>query len=63
VVPYARTTDGVNVAVIPLYVTAPATAVPPGPVTVKVEAVIEVEFIASLKVAVTVVLMTTPVAP
>jgi hypothetical protein len=63
VVPYARTAAGVNVAVEPLYVTAPATAAPPGPVTVKVEVVIEAEFIAMVKVAVTVVLMTTPVAP
>jgi hypothetical protein len=63
VVPYARTADGVNVAVEPLYATVPATAVPPGPVTVKVAVVIEAEFIAMVKVAVTVVLMTTPVAP
>ena len=63
VVPYARTADGVKVAVVPLYETAPATAVPPGPVRVKVEVVIEAGFIAMLKVAVTVVLMTTPVAP
>ena len=52
-----------KVAVVPLYETAPATAVPPGPVRVKVEVVIEAGFIAMLKVAVTVVLMTTPVAP
>jgi hypothetical protein len=63
VVPYARTADGVNVAVEPLYATAPAIAVPPGPVTVKVPVVIEAEFIVMLNVAVTVVLMTTPVAP
>jgi hypothetical protein len=36
---------------------------PDGPATVKVAVVIEVGFIAMLKVAVTVVLMTTPVAP
>jgi hypothetical protein len=63
VVPYARTAAGVKVAVLPLYATVPATAVPPGPATEKVEVVIEAEFIAVLKVAVTVVLMTTPVAP
>jgi hypothetical protein len=48
---------------MPLYATVPATAVPPGPTTVKVEVVIEAEFIAMLKVAVTGVVMTTPVAP
>jgi hypothetical protein len=63
VVLYARTAVGVNVAVTPLYTTAPATATPPGPVTVKVEAVIVAGFIAVLNVAVTVVLMRTPVAP
>jgi hypothetical protein len=63
VVPYARTAAGVNVAVTPLYVTAPATATPPGPITVKVPVVIEAGFIAILKVAVTVVLMVTFVAP
>jgi hypothetical protein len=55
--------DGVKVAVAPLYVTVPATAAPPGPVTVKVDAVSVAGFIAMLKVAVTVVLMTTLVAP
>jgi hypothetical protein len=63
VVPYARTAEGVKVAVVPLYATVPATAVPPGPVTVKVPVVIEAGFIAMLKVAVTVVLISTPVAP
>jgi hypothetical protein len=63
VVPYARTADGVNVAVEPLYATAPATATPPGPDTVKLPVVIEAEFIAMLNVAVTVVLIRTPVAP
>jgi hypothetical protein len=53
----------VNTAVSPLYVTAPATAAPPGPATVKVDAVIEDGFIAMLKVALMVELMTTPVAP
>jgi hypothetical protein len=48
---------------MPLYATAPATAVPPGAVNVNVEGVIEAELIAMLKVAVTAVLMTTPVAP
>jgi hypothetical protein len=63
VVPYARTADGVNVAVMPLYDTVPATATPPGLVSVKVEVVIVAGFIAMLNVAVTVVLLTTPVAP
>jgi hypothetical protein len=63
VVPYARTAEGVKVAVVPLYATVPATAVPPGPVTVKVPVVIEAGFIAMLKVAVTVVLIRTPLAP
>jgi hypothetical protein len=48
---YARTAAGVNVAVTPLYVTVPVTAVPPGPVTVKVDPLIVAAFIASLKVA------------
>jgi hypothetical protein len=52
----------VNVAVRPVYVTDPATA-PLGPVTVKVEAVSVAGLIAMLKVAVIVVLITTPVAP
>jgi hypothetical protein len=63
VVPYTRTAAGVNVAVVPLYVTAPATAAPPGAVTVKDVELIVAGLIASLKVAVTVVLMTTFVAP
>jgi hypothetical protein len=63
VVPKASTADGVNVAVVPLYATVPATAVPPGPVTVKVEAVIEAGLIAMLKVAATVELTATPVEP
>jgi hypothetical protein len=63
VVPYARTAAGVNVAVVPLYATVPATPAPPGSATVKVEVVIEAEFIAMVNVAVTVVLMRTPVAP
>jgi hypothetical protein len=63
VVPYARTADGVNVAVKPLYVTTPAMAVPPGPVTVKVPVLIVVGLIAVLKVAVMFVLIRTPVSP
>jgi hypothetical protein len=47
----ARLAVGVNVAVVPLYATVPATAVPPGPVSVKVVVLIEAGFIASLKVA------------
>jgi hypothetical protein len=59
---YARTAVGVNVAVVPLYVTEPATA-PLGPVTVKVVALIVAGFITMLKVALIVVFMTTFVAP
>ncbi len=62
-VPYARTAAGVNVAVTPLYATAPATAAPPGPVTAKVEVLIVLGFIAMLNVALMGVLMTTFVAP
>jgi hypothetical protein len=53
----------VNVAIVPLYVTAPATAVPPGPVTVKLALVSEAGFMAMLKVALRPVLMATLVAP
>jgi hypothetical protein len=63
VVLYARTAAGVSVAVLPEDETAPAIAVPPGPVSVKVELVIVAGLIAMLKVAVTVVLTTTSVAP
>jgi hypothetical protein len=63
VVPYARAAAGVNVAVKPLYVTAPDTAVPPGSVRVNVEPVIEAGLIAMLKVALMGVLITTFVAP
>jgi hypothetical protein len=59
---FARAADGVNVAVSPLYVTAPVTA-PPGPVTVKVEPVIVAAFIAMLKVALMGVLTATFRAP
>jgi hypothetical protein len=62
-VAYARAAVGVKVAVNPLYVTAPDTAVPPGPVTVNVEAVSEAGLIAMLKVALMGVLMATFVAP
>jgi hypothetical protein len=62
-VAYARATVGVNVAVKPLYVTAPDTAAPPGPVTVNVEAVSEAGLIAMLKVALIAVLIATFVAP
>ena len=62
-VEYARTAAGTKVAVLPLYVTAPATTVPPGPVSVNVLAVIEAGLIAMLNVAVTGVLITTFVAP
>jgi hypothetical protein len=62
-VPYARKALGVNVATVPEYVTAPATAAPPGPATVKVVVLIEAALIAWLKVAVTVALMITSVVP
>jgi hypothetical protein len=62
VVEYASAAAGTNVAVRPLYVTAPATA-PPGPVTVKVDAVIEAGLIAMLNVALMGVLIATFVAP
>jgi chromate transport protein ChrA len=45
------------------YVTTPATGVAPGPVNVKVAPLIDVEFIGTLKVAVTNVLGQTPAAP
>jgi len=62
-VAYARAAVGVHVAVNPLYVTAPDTAAPPGPVTVNVEAVSEAGLIAMLKVALIAVLIATFVAP
>ena len=58
-----RTAVGVNVAVVPTKLTAPATGVAPGPVTVKVVPLIVAGFMPSLNVAVTVVLAATPVAP
>ena len=51
----ARALAGVKVAMkpaFPAYVTAPLTGVVPGPVSVKVVAVIDLESIASLKAAV-----------
>jgi hypothetical protein len=60
---YASAAVGVNVAVRPLYATAPATAVPPGPVTVNVDAVIVAAFIFMLKVALMAVLIAISVAP
>jgi hypothetical protein len=63
VVLYASAAVGVNVATLPEYETAPGTAIPPGPVSVKVELEIVDGLIARLKVAVTVVLVTTLVAP
>jgi hypothetical protein len=53
----------VNVAVVPLYVTLPATAAPPGPATVKEAALIVPGLIASLKLALRACPMGTPVAP
>jgi hypothetical protein len=60
---YARGAVGVNVATVPEQVTAPATAVPPGPVTVKDAEPIVARLIASLNVAPIVVLIETFVAP
>lgn len=57
----ARAALGVNVAVMPEYVTTPATA-PPGAVTVKVDVLMVAAFIASLKVAVIICAVGTPVA-
>jgi ABC-type dipeptide/oligopeptide/nickel transport system permease component len=47
---------------VPAYVTAPDTAAPPGPVTINVAALIVAGLIASLKVAVSAWLVSTPVA-
>jgi hypothetical protein len=63
VVPFARAAAGVNVATPPEYATVPATATPPGAATVKVVALIEAALIASLKVAVIVVLTATFAEP
>ena len=65
----ARLADGVKVAVKPVYVTAPATALfpinpnNPGFFKVKLLVVTVEGFIATLKVAVTVLLVSTPLAP
>ena len=62
-VPTARAAVGVNVAVVPDYVTVPVTGTPPGPATIKVDAVIVAAFIASLKLAEITCAIGTPVAP
>lgn len=62
VVLYARLVDGVNVAVAPLVVTAPETS-PPPPLNFKVLVLSVDPFISNEKVAETVVLTATPVAP
>ena len=64
-VPLARELPGVKVAELlaELYVTVPVTAVPPCAASVKVVAVMVDGFIAVLKVAVTVDVTATPVAP
>jgi hypothetical protein len=59
----ARTVVGVNVAVLPAYVTTPATGVAPGPVKVNVVPLIVAGFMASLNVAETRVFTATAVAP
>jgi hypothetical protein len=48
---------------MPLYVTDPATAAPPGPFTVKIDELIVAGSIAMLKVALIVVFTATFVAP
>jgi hypothetical protein len=63
VVPFARAAPGVNVATPPEYETVPVTAAPPCAATVKVVVVIEAALIASLKVAVIVVLTATFAEP
>jgi hypothetical protein len=59
----ARLAMGVNVATTPAYVTAPVTAAPSGPASVKVVVLIVVGSIGSLKVALSTWLTGTPVAP
>jgi len=59
----ARSNVGVKVAIVPEYVTAPATTVAPGPVTVNVAPVMVAAFIASLNVAETSVFTGTALAP
>jgi hypothetical protein len=60
----ASSVPGANVAMLPIQLTVPATAVAPGPVTVKVVAgdAMVMQFIASLKVALSTWLTSTPVA-
>jgi hypothetical protein len=62
-VPLARAVVGVNVAVVPAKETVPITGVAPGPVKVKVAALMVAGFIGSLNVAETSVLTGTPAAP
>jgi hypothetical protein len=62
-VPFASPVAGVNVAVVPANATVPVTGVTPGPVKVKVAALIVAGFIASLNVADTRVFRGTPVPP
>jgi len=59
----ARIAAGVKVAVLPAYVTVPATGVTPGPATLKVAALIVAAFMASLNVAEIAVLTAAAVAP
>ena len=61
----ARAAAGAKIAVLlaTLYVTCPISAVPLGPVRVKVVELIVAGFIALLKVAVTIVLIQAPLAP
>ena len=61
--PVARRPTGVNVAVVPAYVTVPATGVAPGPVKVNVVALIVMGFMARLNVAEIVVCRDAVVAP
>src|SRR5580704_13065494 len=62
-VPLVRFAAGVNVAVVPAYVIMPATAVVPGPASVKVAALMVAAFMAALNVAETGELTNTPTAP
>ena len=61
--PRARGKVGVNVAVVVADATVPATAIPPGPVTVNVLEVIVVELIASVNVIEITCAAGTPTAP
>src|ERR1700733_272484 len=62
-VPGVKAAAGVNVAVVPAYVTVPVIAAPPAPVTRNVDIFIVVAFIASLKLAVIICVIGTAVAP